>query len=284
MGIIGSAFVGYTRVYGVGDNRVQLPFTDNGIVAWYDASTFTNGDSVWVDSSGKGNDLVISGALLRADLEGPYINTNFATDLVTSTSTSLLSGNTDITVVTITRLFDNVKPYNFAGMATWGLGDGELSNYVYQLRSDNCNPSSQYAVAGMWHNGNNGPRVDGTYVGFCGDIPNGRLEGLNSVMYAYRASSVFDPVTPASHKISSAGGLNPRSITDNFSLGYWRLGGDFLYDFGAGANIRLGKYAAAGNMVAQRYGVAIIYNRQLTDSELEGIYDYYSTIYTLPNS
>ena len=77
MGIIGSAFLGYTRVYGAGEDRLPIPL--NGLVAWYDASDYTSG-ATWIDKSGNGNDLTLSGtySLDPSTLGGPSLLLNDA--------------------------------------------------------------------------------------------------------------------------------------------------------------------------------------------------------------
>ena len=88
MGLIGSAFLGYTRVFGAGENRFQPPVTD-GLLALYNPAYETgyNGSNVIYDLYGS-NDLTINGGVHSQDTDNSII---FATSSNAETSTNISS-------------------------------------------------------------------------------------------------------------------------------------------------------------------------------------------------
>ena len=78
MGIIGNAFVGLTRVYGVGRDRKIIDIPESGLVAWYDPSDYTAGTTTWEDRSNNYLDLTLSSTTSKS---GNYVVMNGITGI-----------------------------------------------------------------------------------------------------------------------------------------------------------------------------------------------------------
>ena len=119
MGIIGSAFLGYTRVFGAGENRFQPPITD-GLLALYSPATENgyNGTNVIYDLSGNGKDLTISGGTHSQNVDGSIYFTTSSTAITSEDLSSTLNGTTaEMTVVFMGKNKDS-----WGGSGRWAIG------------------------------------------------------------------------------------------------------------------------------------------------------------------
>ena len=294
------------------------PVSLNGLVAWYDAADYVSG-ATWVDRSVNGLDLTISGSTSLTTLYGqPYLDWDSSTYAYTS-ATSLLAGASDVTVILINYIqgiWNDISAASLQGYGEWGIGDGAVSNFVFAgVSVDNSSPVYYTAPLGVWVNGQTGYRTDikiqapwpgvsglGTfefnypvmdemwYSG--GDTP------VKNNMVAYRFGSGFNGSTLKIGRVDSGPSVNNvapppyptivntwptgyEEITDSLPLTLYRSGYVTTYNLGASANIILGKPITSGSGgVGGFWSVAMFYNRQITDSELTQIYEYYKPRYS----
>ena len=123
MGIIGSAFVGYNRVYGAGENRFQPPVVD-GLLALYNPAYESgfNGSNTIVDLWENGHDLVLSGTGYSQNTDDSiYIGTSSFAITANDLSTDLHGTQSEFTVVFYSKV-DYPNPEGFGGGGRWCIG------------------------------------------------------------------------------------------------------------------------------------------------------------------
>ncbi len=152
MGIIGSAFVGLTRVYGAGRDRKIIDIPENGLVAWYDASDYVAGTTTWEDRSNNYLDLTLdSGASKSTYLSNDYVE--LTNNTAVTPTTTLFNGNNTHTVIAIQNTLAS-KGYALDGQiyhrATWAIqevGGALVTDYTMNTITDGGNP---YGVIQYW--------------------------------------------------------------------------------------------------------------------------------------
>jgi len=231
----------------------------SGLIGWYDASDYVSGSGTWSDISGQSNDLVLTGTYsLDASTMGgdsilldPGKGESFGVSDWTST--------TDITYIEIIR---PDSEGNFKG--SWGLDIGATSLDPGGFQLDGINRIY------TWVNTATGYYLNAqTY-----------LTGSNNFV-ARRLSSGFDGTTlKVSYGNSDAVSLTHYG-SGSFTLG---RGGATTYASSSNCAMNIGRpgdlseaiYGMTGN-----YAVGLYYNRILSDAEIEVVYNYYSSSYSL---
>lgn len=314
MGIIGSAFVGLTRVWGVGRDRKIVDIPEDGLVAWYDPSDYIAGTTTWEDRSNNYLDLTLSSTTSK---NGNYVVMNGVTGI--SPSTSLLSSTSDLTILQMVYVFENT-----IGNATWSIGEGKVSNRVNELKQDNASSPNNYSVMSLWSgNGNQGLVASDTISLPANFQPGGAQSRLPYIfpypvlqnagvpvttpfmntMFSYRFGSGFTPGNVEFGKIDNGQNAcyNPGdgtcypvdtmlggtpSIINNINTDVTNIAGSNTnYDFGSSSTIRVnGVDSTTGILtgsppISRFFGPTIVYNRKITDSDLTEIVDYYRPTY-----
>lgn len=287
MGLIGDAFVGYTRVFGGGENR-PLPISPDeisGLVAWYEAADYTDGSGTWSDKSGNGYTLSISESYAtggspywdyrpattsKATINGgtyvdfPKVEVLYGKFAQTEGDNIVteLSGSTEITLIQIRTLAQ--RSQGSAGYLAWGFGDeGGLEG---SSANDGKAERIGYTVGGQ-------PDPDGVEVN---DILYG---SANPVFTSYRITSPFSS-TNGNVIVDYATTTTTFSSTTDFT----HIGANPV-TFAITGSPQI--FIAEGNKEdspAQRdtnMGVYAVWPSILTDEEVKGVYEYYKDSYGL---
>jgi len=252
----------------LGTNRVSRlivgstlpsPPPSSGLIGWYDADDYISG-ATWTDRSGNGNDLTLAGTYSKdaSTMGGPSVLLN--TGVATSTVVSDWSATTEITHIEIVRL---LSLSNFKG--SWGL----------DIIGTSVEPSG-FQLGGTGH-------IETWVGGGTGYYLNPQAYNTTYNQFvARRLQSGFDPASGTlkiTYGDSSATGLTQYGVGD-FTLSrvnstVYSTTGTVTMNFGQPGGLS-GVYRQEG-----RYAVNLYYNRLLTDIEIQTIYDYYQTTYSL---
>lgn len=257
MGIIGSAFVGVNRVFGAGEDRLPLPL--GGLVAWYDAADYIGG-ATWADKSVNGNDLTLSGtySLDSSTLGGPSLLLNNAYGV-----TSPITGYNSITDVTHVEI---IRPTSLA-----------QSKITWQIRRNSLN--------GAVNNRAN----TGTGLIFTNVEGYGVNVGGWSTFDAYSTTNTQLVIRSFESGFNDSGDSLIEWFADSNSTTLTKyISGDFSYTppqangvFDFGTSQMLTVDGTSSNGLPGRFAVNMFYNRRLTDVEVQQIYDYYKSTYSL---
>lgn len=233
----------------------------SGLIGWYDASNYTSG-ATWVDDSGNGNDITLSGTFSKdtSTMGGGSVLLN--TGRGESNAVSDWSATTEITHIEILRVASPLGNFK----STWGLNIGGTG----------VEPSG-FQLSGTG-------RIETWVGGNTGYYLNTGLQTYNTgynQFIARRLQSGFDP-TAGTLKITY-GDSNATGITQygsgDFSLS---RGGSTAYTTTSADTMVIGQ---AAGLTAYRqagyYAVSLFYNRLLNDAEIQNVYDYYKTTYSL---
>jgi len=326
MGIIGSAFLGLTRVYGAGRNRKIVDIPEDGLVAWYDANDYTAGTTTWEDRSNNYLDLTLSSGATKTTFNGnDYVELVSGNSAVTS-ATSLFTSTSDLTVIALQNT-DTQKSFQLDAQiyhrTTWAIeevGGSTVMDYTAQNGLPDGGGTygvQQYwavpyiFIGGKYYYANETIQQPTAAGGLCPTysvpFPGGYKQVLSSLqsptlynqMISYRFDSGLS--SPEIGYIDSGDGafyqypgdtgaqcpqtfydtMNGHTdINDNISGAYGGTGGA-TFSFGSGTQIRLLGYNNGTSIIGQpnnaEYAAMIFYNRQITDSELNEIVDYYRT-------
>ena len=312
MGIIGSVFVGLTRVYGVGRDRKIIDIPEDGLVAWYDPSDYVTGTTTWEDRSNNYLDLTLSGTTTAGT---NTISLSGITGI--SPSTSLLSSNTDLTVIQLNRFTADT-----VGLASWSIGEGKVSNRINELKANNGSPASNLGVMSLWAGDGNKGLVASDNISLPANFQPGGAQSILPYtwpyprfqwtnvqtstpspyysMFSYRFGNGFLPGTAELGIIDNGDGacydpgggtcypvdtMLGTSINDNINTDVTNpAGSNTNYDLGSSSTIRInGVDSTTGILTGgtKTFGPTIVYNRKITDSELTEIVDYYRSRYDL---
>tara|TARA_R110001632_G_scaffold14312_5_gene48376 strand:- start:425 stop:1336 length:912 start_codon:yes stop_codon:yes gene_type:complete len=283
---IGSAFLGYTLVYGEGEDRPTpiAPDEISGLTSWYEASDYSNGSGTWSDKSGNGYTLSISesyfdvgfkyrpGTTVRSDLgTAPYVSLLKAVPsqgaltgffAISGNINTQLAGATEYTLIQIRRM--PTPPGN--GYAAWGF-----------------NQSSANGVLGV---ANSTEELVSATVGGQPD-PDGVI--VNDVSYStsvntfssYRVTSGYN-TTNGNIIVDYADTSTSLTNTTNFT----QVGADpTTFAINATPKVVIadetGDIGLSPSHREVYSGVYAIWPSILTDDEITGIYNYYKDTYNL---
>lgn len=238
----------------------DLPIPAQGGVGWYDASNYVSGSDTWVDISGQFNDLTLTGSysLDASTMGGDSILLD--PGAAESLGVPDWATTTDLTYIEIIR-----PDSEGSGKGSWGL---------------DIDPAEPLEPSGYQFDGTN--RIYtwvNTETGFYLNAQT-YLTGSNNFV-ARRLSSGFNGTTlKVSYGNSDAVGLTHYG-SGSFTLG---RGGSTTYPSSSQCTMWIGRpgeltedlYGMTGN-----YAVGIFYNRLLSDAEIEAVYNYYSSSYSL---
>ena len=225
----------------------------SGLIAWFDADDYTSG-ATWTDRSANGNNLTLTGTYAKNTTYGPTILFNGGYG--SRGSVAGWASTTDVTYVEIIRV---LATSNF--QASWAIqGTNQLTNF-------------QLGGAGDIY----------TWVGAkTGWILNTQdYSTTKTTFVARRVQSGFNNTSGLN---TSYGDDSSVPLTNygagNFTLA--RTPTDTTYTLGASVTIRV---ATPENNITYDmpgyYGASLFYNRILTDQEVQDIYDYYKSTYSL---
>ena len=235
----------------------------SGLIGWFDASDYTSG-ATWVDRSSNGLDLTLTGtyALDASTLGGPSIN--FSNAWGNSPSTSLINGGTG-TEYTHIELFRPSTVANFDSsfsLSAGGTGDDCNSLTGFQLSGTgritvgrNCTGGRQYYITSKQYN-----TSDTFFV----------------------ARRFQHGGTPGSGLLGEVG-TTSTSLTQ-YGTGDWTAVAGITsvdYALGSAGKMAVGAVNGGNYKMAGRYAANLFYDRFLTDQEVQDIYDYYSSTYSL---
>lgn len=234
------------------------PIPLEGLVAWYDAEDYVSG-TTWVDRSVNAYNLTIAGAGVptKVTVGGPFVEfTN--NRAYTANSITQYSATNDITYIEIVRDLFGYDDTQIASFALNGSSYG-VSSYMF----DGTNSVYTYSTNGKgWYL--NGKSYNYLYTDFV----------------ARRIVTGFSNTSPEL-KVSWADSF---ASLVHYGAGSFTSGGGgaSTYDLQSPTQFVLGATGAGGAFpMAARYGVSILYNRLLSDSEIDQIYEYYKPIYAL---
>jgi len=238
----------------------NLPIPSEGAVGWFEASNYESGSGTWPDISGQFNDLVFTGSysLDASTMGGASILLDPGAG--ESLSVSDWANTTDITYIEIIR-----PDSEGSGKGSWGLDIGpaeSLEPMGYQFDGTNRIYTWVNTATGFYLNAQ-------TY-----------LTGSNNFV-ARRLSSGFNGNTlQVSYGNSDAVSLTHYG-SGSFTLG---RGGATTYPSSSDCSMKIGRPGDLGEAVygmTGNYAVGIYYNRILSDAEIEAVYNYYSSSYSL---
>jgi hypothetical protein len=246
-----------------GPEAGPTPPPSSGLIGWFDASDYTSG-ATWVDRSTNGLDLTLSGtyALDASTLGGPSIN--FSNGWGGSPSTSLINGGAG-TAYTHIEILRVATPSNFDSsfsLSAGGTGDDCNSLTGFQLSGTgwiavgkNCSGGRQYYITSKQYNNTDTYFVSRRFEhggtpgsGLLGDVGT-TSSGLTQ--YGTGGWTAWAGITSVDYALGSAGKMAVASVN--------------------GGNYKMPGY----------YAVNLFYDRFLTDVEVQTIYDYYKTTYSL---
>lgn len=242
------------------------PPPSSGLIGWFDASDYTSG-ATWVDRSANGLDLTLSGtyALDASTLGGPSIN--FSNGYGKSGTTSLIQGTTGTEYTHI----EIVRPSTLA-----------TADATFCISANN---------AGDDPNSISGYKLGNTaYIGTLLTQTGGRRSYLTSGTKLYTTTETFFVARRIAYDSPSLGtnpiysvGTNLATLTHYTSAAnYTGVGAYTQYNLGSAGAMVVAAGVSNGNYQNPgRYAVNLFYNRFLSDTEVQTIYDYYSSTYSL---
>jgi len=252
--------------------KSPAPVPLGGLVAWYDAADYVSGSTTWPNRV-DGPDLTLLGTYSRSDsVNGPYVWFETLAHGYTGNVINFLSND-----ITIIQLMIGYPNNDFD--TSWAIAEGEVSNFIF---TDIIDGQSPVYPVGVWHNGNTGYYASGSTPSLSNTLyPQLQSFGLTTeTFYSYRVSSGFDASSGLQIKV---GDNAYQTLGGGFTNTLWRAGAfNTNYDIVGNNNIILGAFNSSGFYPLEaRYGVYMVYNRLLSDEEIQTIYDYYADIYNL---
>lgn len=234
-----------------------------GLIGWFDAADYTSG-ATWVDKSSNGLDLTLSGtyALDASTIGGPSLD--FTGGYGKSPTTALISGQagTEYTHIEI------VRPKVLA------TADGTFAISANNPGDDPESISGYKLFGGA------------TEIGYLITNTGGRSARLTGIGYnttenwfVSRRIGYDNPSLGTNPRISV--GSETNALT-HYSSGYASAGAYTDYDLGSAGVMMVGAGVSSGAYTTDGYyAVNVFYNRFLSDAEVDIIYDYYKTTYSL---
>ena len=323
MGIIGSAFLGYTRVFGAGDNRFQPPVID-GLLALYNPAYEGgyNGTNVIYDLSGNSKDLTLAGSYSQDSDDSIAFTTTATAETSTDISTDLHGTSAEMTIVFLTRKNDDSGPPYSSYGGRWLLGpssgfsgnnvlfEWEVKNfgigkigygtlpvfdagggYYYQVIN---NPNSSTGTIANYYR-NNVSDTEATFLAYTKADQTASYPGTSTNMKVYMKNFQEGTNVVRVNTLTSTvgyGSFNDFSSGDN----YLNRSSD---PSGTDANILTTNLASSKfflNDVASKLGMttnhgpknfnfmgAGIWNKVLSQTEIEEVISWYSTSYPTAN-
>ena len=283
----------------------------SGLVAWYDPSDYT-GTTTWVDRSTNGLDLTLSANALS--YSSAYLDLKGISGI--SPITALLNGTTDLTIINVNSFFANniglaswsigegkvssrvnelrqdnaPSPNDYAVMSLWA-GDGNKG----LVASDNIslpypfqpgNPSARlpyifpYPVQQRWSVPVTTPSINTLFSyrfgnGFSpGNVEFGMVDNGDTACFNDGGGTCYPVDT-----------MLGTSVLDNINTDFTNpLGSNSNYNLGSSSTIRINGVNSStgiisGGFIPVAFGATIVYNRRITDLELQEIVDYYKPTY-----
>jgi len=268
MGIIGSAFVGLTRVYGAGENRIITPDDVAGLLGWYDADDYTSG-TTWTDKSGNSRDLTLdnSNGTYSKDastISGPSILFSGGAYAVAGAYNSSFSAN-EFTHIEIFRpsgtLFSNDTTFVIGSQTNCG----SLIRY-----GDNI--IGVYAADTGYHI----PSVDQLY------------SSTKTAFVTRRVLSGFNNTSGLQISYADSNGTSLTHYGPGDFVQYTPTGTDSTFSITASPVLWVassGRFPSGNPTPIYNangyYGVVLVYDGILTDEQVETIYNYYKDTYNL---
>lgn len=275
---IEKAYVGYNLVYGVGDNKPDAPGLIPNLVAWYDASDYTTG-SYWYDRSGNNLTLELKTppayptaiSKITVPIEAVWFSkseANAGGGWGYSTGWGSFFTSSDLTYIEIYQPYPNLLNTNDS---TFGIG------FDHPVGSERlCSTGSIGVSVNEPFVGDNGYAL-GTGCG----VETYQYKYGETVFIARRVSSGFNNTSGLNISYANDNGtslvhLGPGNFYEQSTgtTSYSMVGGSD--DFVLGSRKDGPTYDAPGY-----YAVSITYDRILSDAEIQTIYDYYKTTYSL---
>ena len=233
------------------------PIPTSGLVTWFDAADYTSG-ATWVDRSGNGLDLTLSGTYSLdsgAAMSGSSLF--FSAGWGVTPETGLITGSvgTEYTYIEI------IKPTNVTiDKGSFSIGN-QVLNYIFGA-------NGRMYVA--WVNG-----LGGAYT-------NAQTYGTTKTSFVSRRISYG--FTTSTNVILDVADSNTVSLTKytGFLNGLGTPPWNWAAITGTNRKLVVGASLTTGAFrIPGYYAVSILYNRILTDDEVTQIYDFYKPTYVL---
>jgi hypothetical protein len=252
-------------------------FPTDGLIGWWDADDYTSGNT-WTDRSGTGLNLTLTGTATKTnDLPHPSGGAPGVLFDVNSygktPTTPLIAGSTGTEWTHVEIIFHWDEASFGTAKSTYCFGDSTtVVNNISGYRTQAENFSYIKTSAGGYGMKNDTRVYEGYTWFLVRRFGYGELGGTTGGMvWALAFSNPSAPLNfftlPTSYNYTSGGGAGAD----------WDLGTNGVYLMNAG--ITSGAYAAP-----MYYGMQAIYDRKITDQEVQDIYDYYKVKYYLGGS
>jgi len=233
------------------------PIPTSGLVTWFDAADYTSG-ATWVDRSGNGLDLTLSGTYSLdsgAAMSGSSLF--FSAGWGVTPETGLITGSvgTEYTYIEI------IKPTNVTiDKGSFSIGN-QVLNYIF---------GSAGFMFGAWVNGKGGVRSS--------------VQTYATTKTNFISRRISYGFTTTSNIIMDIADSNTLSLTKYTT--FTNALGTPPYNWpaitGANRKLAVGASTISGAFrIPGYYAVSILYNRILTDDEVTQIYDFYKPTYVL---
>jgi hypothetical protein len=226
----------------------------SGLVGWWDASDYTSG-ATW--SSRVGVNLNLAGTYSKdnSTLGGPSIFFNGGDASNASLATSAFTSNTEFTQIELLR-----TTVTGPGLGSFNIsGTNTISGYQFGTANSIV----------TWKNGDTGWRLTS------------RSYGTTKTTFVARRviTGYNNTTTPLQVSYGDNAGVSLTHYgAGNFSL---ERAGTTTYTLGASVGYQIGSAEAGLYRLSGRYVTNLIYSRRLTDSEIQQVYDYYKSTYSL---
>jgi len=268
MGIIGSAFVGYTRVFGAGNNRIPL---QQDLLGWYDADDYTSG-ATWIDKSGNSRDLTLdnSNGTYSKDastIGGPSVLfTDGALAYDNGSHYSSAFSANSFTQIEIFRPSGTL----FSNDSTFSLGGAGFTNPSSLIRYGD-NRIGMYGEDTGFHLPNLTQEYDSTKTAFVARRVTSGFNNTSGLQISYADS---DSVSLVHYGPGDFNEYTPSGTNSSFTLSGARLWVASTGRYPTGNPTPI--YNANGY-----YGVVLVYDGILADEQIETVYNYYKDTYNL---
>ena len=242
------------------------PPPSSGLIGWFDAADYTSG-ATWTDKSVNGLDLTLSGtyALDVSTLGGPSLN--ISNGFGVSSTTALISGTTGTEYTHI----EIVRPTTLATAdATFAIAANNSG--------DDPNSISGYKLG------------NSAYIGYLVTASGGKRIYLGTGANLYTTTETFFVSRRVGYDTPGLGtnpifsvGTNLATLTHYTSSGDYTAAGAYNeYNLGSAGVMVVAAGVSSGNYKCPGYyAVNLFYDRFLSDAEVQQVYDYYKTTYSL---
>ena len=253
---VGKIYVGANQMFpGIPAPPIPPPTPPtSGLIAWFDADDYTSG-ATWTDRSGNSNNLTLNNTYSKvtSPITAVYFNNGFGV----KSGVSSWSATTDVTHIEIIR-------------------PTVVGSFIGSFVLQGTNGVSGFEFGGtgriyVWKNADTGYFLNTqTY------------DTAKTAFVARRFTSGFDNT---SNLTVSYGDDSSVALT-HYGAGNFTLGraGSTTYTLGGTVSLGVGTIDVTSGLtydMSGYYGVNLFYNRILTDQEVQDIYDYYKSTYSL---